>query len=782
MQEQPKRGMGRIAQLLLAVFVTSCIGVVTWKPRGHAQDRSSQHRKLAATYKTVAENHAKRAAEDSAMLGATPVAAAPASTPGPTTDQLGTVGPFRVLLTGATGMIGSHVGRELLRRGYKVYALIRFRSALFNMRDELSQYELLYGDVVDQVRMRQVIAAVRPHFVYHLAAQAIESEGNNNPELTLRVNVLGTLSVLEGIRASQLSPMPRVLYAASSAVYGRVGSSQSSPETTSLVPVTAIGVSKLAGEALSRMYQLVHKIPTVIARFFPQVGAGGVPFTTLQRTAQRIAIAELAGQEHSMRVHGAEDVLDLSDVKQTARIAIQLAEEGQPGESYNVGSGVATSVEELLRHLASLAKVKTEMKFAPKKIVSAPIADVSKLRLVVGNVSTADLRGAVAEMLKFWRAKIKADSATSGKDAAGPSPPRPPRHPWPPIEIAPHPIRTTAAPASASAPVHVLLTGASGMIGSHVGRVLLDRGYRVFALVRWRSSLLSMAPELEKYDLVYGDILDRTRLKDVVAAVRPKFVFHLAAQSINGEGDKNPDLTLQVNVIGTLNVLEAVRSAGLPAPRVLFAGSSTVYGLAAAQYPQGVPEDGISLAPISVYGVSKFTGEALMRMYWHAHRVPTITSRFFIQIGAGHNHFISIQEFSRQIAMIELGLLPPVLKHGNLKTFRDMSDVRQSAALCVQIAKKGEPGEAYNFGTGAVISIESLLETVVSLAKRPVTRQVDKSRLRVVDEAVLRANVTKLKAAIGAAPTTDMLDTARTILDYWRKKVYLDYGTAQSRA
>eukprot|EP01062_Namystynia_karyoxenos_P048471 TRINITY_DN3689_c0_g1_i2.p1 TRINITY_DN3689_c0_g1~~TRINITY_DN3689_c0_g1_i2.p1 ORF type:complete len:759 (+),score=133.72 TRINITY_DN3689_c0_g1_i2:83-2278(+) len=681
----------------------------------------------------------------------------------------------RVLLTGATGMIGSHVGRELLRRGYRVFALVRWRSSLFNMRTELPLYDLVYGDVLDQVAMRRIIADVAPHCIFHMAAQAINSEGDKNPELTLRVNVLGTLGILEGVRASGLSPMPRVFFAGSSTVYGLAAERYplGVPEDgISLEPVSVYGVSKLCGDALMRMYHLAYKVPALTARYFIQIGAGHNHFISIQEFSRQVAMIEKGLLPPVLKHGNLKTYRDMSDVRQSANLSVDLAEKGVPGQSYNMGTGRTVSIESLLQNVVALSKTRVTLESDPSRfrLVDEAVlrANTTKLIAAIGKAPGCDTAEMAQIILDYWRAKVQDDYRQ--QDTRDHFEPR-----FPPLPPSPISTPATAAPALGSA-VRVLLTGATGMIGSHVGAELLKRGYRVFALVRWRASLMGMAGQLRDYDIVYGDILDQPRLRDILMQVRPQYVYHMAAQAINSEGDRSPDLTLQVNVIGTMNLLEAIRSAGLaPMPRVLFAGSSTVYGLAAERYPQGVPEDGVALEPVSVYGVSKLTGEALMRRYHLAYRIPTITARYFIQIGSGHNHFISIQEFSRQVAMIEKGLLPPVLKHGNLKTYRDMSDVRQSASISVELAEKGTPGESYNVGSGETIEIGALIRVVASLAKKKITLQLDPSRYRNVDEAVLRANVTKLQSAVGSVPRADIQATAQTILDYWRRKVDMDY-------
>lgn len=126
-----------------------------------------------------------------------------------------------------------------------------------------------------------------------------------------------------------------------------------------------------------------------------------------------------------------------------------------------------------------------------------------------------------------------------------------------------------------------LVTGATGMIGSYVTRMLVRKKCIVYALVRWRSNLHNLAGLLPSVHLEYGDILDPYRMQQLIEQIRPDYVYHFAAQAINGVSFTSPSISLQVNVMGTLHVLEAIRqTSGLGSTtRIFVAGSSTEYGL-----------------------------------------------------------------------------------------------------------------------------------------------------------------------------------------------------------
>mmetsp|Transcript_70388 Transcript_70388/g.139632 ORF Transcript_70388/g.139632 Transcript_70388/m.139632 type:complete len:393 (+) Transcript_70388:61-1239(+) len=320
------------------------------------------------------------------------------------------------------------------------------------------------------------------------------------------------------------------------------------------------------------------------------------------------------------------------------------------------------------------------------------------------------------------------------------------------------------------------ITGVTGMIGSFIARELVrDPCVEVFGLVRWRSNLRNLGGILGRIRLVHGDLSDAFRMRDIIREVLPDRIYHFGGQAINNVGFDSPQYTLQVNIIGTLNLLEAVREVEdlRRQCKILLAGSSTEYGQTADHWGGTPIPETAPLLPVSPYGVSKVSAEMLARQYFLAYGIQAIIARIFIHVAPGGTEHLAIQEFSRQVAMIEQGLQAPVIRHGNLETSRDMTDIRDSAPVMVALLEKGEPGEAYNVGSNILYVTKLILDLILEQCTVRVRTEVDPSRFRKYDEKILRANISKLTGLTGWVPNPNMRRTVTDVLNYWRQEVML---------
>ncbi len=327
--------------------------------------------------------------------------------------------------------------------------------------------------------------------------------------------------------------------------------------------------------------------------------------------------------------------------------------------------------------------------------------------------------------------------------------------------------------------MRVLITGISGLLGSHLAEYLLEAHpeVEVFGLRRWRSDRSRTRKLAGRITLLEGDIEDAHSVRAVIEHVRPDWLFHLAAQSYPAVSWDAPLATLTPNIAGTVNVLEAVRHC-CPACQVHVAGSSAQYGYVAAD---SVPiREDHPMRPLSPYGVSKVAQELLACQYHAVYGLRTYVTRSFNHVGPGQDERTAIQSFCRQVAAIELGLQPPVVRVGNLAPRRDFLDARDAVRALWALMERGTPGEAYNLCSGTAPTMREVLEEIISQARCSMEVFEDPGRLRPSDEPILLGDNTKLRKHTGWTPTIDLRQMIARVLDHWRSTLRVEALLAQS--
>ena len=319
------------------------------------------------------------------------------------------------------------------------------------------------------------------------------------------------------------------------------------------------------------------------------------------------------------------------------------------------------------------------------------------------------------------------------------------------------------------------------MIGSNVAAALIARKrlggvapptVRVFGMARFRSDmemLQALIPNVTALTLLRGDLDDPMSVAAAVRTACPAIVFHFGAQAYNGVSWGAPSLTMHTNVIGTLNLLEALRAQNLTRTRVLMAASSAQYGSGIAHSADPVGEQTVQL-PLSPYGVSKAAMELLGRQFGANFGMPIMYARLFPQIGLGQSSELAIQNFCRQVALVEAGLQEPRVLVGNLSTQRDYSDVQETAVALVHLGFRGVPGEAYNMASGKAHRMSDLLNMIIEMAHVPIAVVIDKERLRPADEALLLGDNRKVRNQLDWQPRMDLRRAIGKILRYWRTR------------
>ena len=322
----------------------------------------------------------------------------------------------------------------------------------------------------------------------------------------------------------------------------------------------------------------------------------------------------------------------------------------------------------------------------------------------------------------------------------------------------------------------VLITGVTGMVGSHlVDYLLKNTDCEIWGMLRWRSPLDNISHLLERvnkknrFHLVYGDLNDQISLLSVIGEAKPDLVFHLAAQSYPKTSFESPLDTYNTNIIGTARLLEAFRKLEQD-PWIHVCASSEVFGR--------VSEDKLpineecSFHPASPYAISKVGTDLIGRYHAEAYNQKVITTRMFTHTGPRRGDVFAESTFAKQISMIELGLIEPVIKVGNLKSLRTFADVRDAVrAYYMMLTISPIIGEYYNIGGTHVCSIGDMLNTLIDLSSiKDIKIEVDQDRLRPIDADLQVPDTSKFTNHTGWKPEISFEKTMLDLLNYWREK------------
>jgi GDP-4-dehydro-6-deoxy-D-mannose reductase len=303
--------------------------------------------------------------------------------------------------------------------------------------------------------------------------------------------------------------------------------------------------------------------------------------------------------------------------------------------------------------------------------------------------------------------------------------------------------------------VRCLITGIGGFLGGHLAEALATASWEVHGLSR------TAPPFLEALGVFChrGDVRDRETLGDLLAEVRPDVVYHLAAQSSPGASWSDPASTFEINVIGSINLFEALRAAQLD-PVILSFGSSAEYGPSSGPITEDHPRQGFS-----PYAVSKVAQDQLGVLYQRVHGLRILRVRPFYVIGPRKTGDVT-SDLARGVVAVERGERQSV-EAGNLEVVRDLLDVADAVLAFRLIAEKGKSGEAYNVCSGQGYPLQALVQRLSQLAKTPIQVHAAERLMRPFDDPVRIGDNTRLRA-LGWAPKTSVEESLAAVLDFWR--------------
>jgi GDP-mannose 4,6-dehydratase len=322
----------------------------------------------------------------------------------------------------------------------------------------------------------------------------------------------------------------------------------------------------------------------------------------------------------------------------------------------------------------------------------------------------------------------------------------------------------------------VLITGATGMVGSHlVDYLLQNTDSTIFALIRWRSPLDNLRASLSsdqssRINFLYADIRDAHALDSQFTDHNFDYVYHLAAQSFPQVSFKSPAETLETNVTGTANLLESVKKYS-PDAVIHVCSSSEVFGRVPKEL---VPiKESTPFHPASPYAISKAGTDLLGRYYAEAFGMNTQITRMFTHTGPRRGDVFAESTFAKQIAMAEAGLKDKTISVGNLDSMRTIADVRDAVrAYHLLLTVNPVPGAVYNIGGEYSTTIREILNFLLENSTLSGLRvEIDPSRIRPIDADLQIPDTSKFKNHTGWSPTYEYETTLLDLLNYWRDEI-----------
>ena len=318
--------------------------------------------------------------------------------------------------------------------------------------------------------------------------------------------------------------------------------------------------------------------------------------------------------------------------------------------------------------------------------------------------------------------------------------------------------------------MRVLITGVTGFVASHLVDFLINKDVEIYGTKQRRIPMGNIKHVKDKINFVDCELRDFLSVKKAIEDSRPDMIFHLAAQSFVPAGISQPQNTFEVNAMGTLNLLESVRLSKLD-PIVHVASTAEVYGLVNSN-KDILTEESLP-KPLNLYAVSKLSAEHLAVQYFHSYGLKSIISRMLTHTGPRRGHTFVESSFAKQIAKIEAGIKEPTITVGNLKSIRTFLDIRDAVMAYWLLVNKCKPGECYNICGDATMSINELLDSLLSFSslKDKIKIKVDKKLFRPTDPIRPRIDKSKFVKATGWKPKIDINKTLKDLLDFWREKV-----------
>lgn len=335
----------------------------------------------------------------------------------------------------------------------------------------------------------------------------------------------------------------------------------------------------------------------------------------------------------------------------------------------------------------------------------------------------------------------------------------------------------------------ILISGANGFLGSHLTDYCIKQGKKVYGIdlpdrplknlshytqgkllfssdekIKMFDEFIQIPTSSEDFIFIEGDLNNAELLEKIIKKTNPKYIFHFGAQPLVIPSWEDPVTTIKTNVIGTINIFEAIKKHKIKT-RVIVACTSAEYGTTTSINRPLKETD--PLLAIHPYGISKIATELLARQYYINFGIEAINIRFFNQTGP-RKIGDACADFISKIAKIELELTEPVIEVGNLNPYRDFTGIRDSLNAIWLAATKGKPGETYNVCSGKKIQIRQILNMALSFSSKKIeVRENIPKKLRKTDEDIILGDNSKIKKELGWEISTPFEETLKDMYEYW---------------
>lgn len=314
----------------------------------------------------------------------------------------------------------------------------------------------------------------------------------------------------------------------------------------------------------------------------------------------------------------------------------------------------------------------------------------------------------------------------------------------------------------------ILITGVTGFVGQYVAESLLSSPDVEIHGTYFSDESRVRLGDLERHLILHkADLTNKEAVNHIIQETTPDELYNLAAQTSPSESMKDPAKTLSTNILSELYLFQSLHENKLEKTRVLAVASAEMYGKVRLE---DLPvTESTTFRPITPYAVSKIATDYLALQYYLTHKLNIIRVRPFNHTGPRQQPKFVLPMFAKQIADIEKGKQEPILKVGNLKAKKDFSDVRDIVRAYILLMEKGVPGEVYNIGSGRSVSIQEILDILLSLSQKEIKVEVDQALFRPVDVEDLYCDSSKMFELTGWKPEIPLETTLKDTLDYFRK-------------